>query len=79
MSLTDAEAIGVALDEARAGAAAGEIPIGAVVLDSTGTVIARDHNRREGDHDPTAHAEVLVLRAAAGPLDAGDWTTALSS
>lgn len=68
--LTDDDAMAVALDEARTGAAAGEIPIGAVVLDDSGTVIARDHNRREGDHDPTAHAEVLVLRAAAKALGA---------
>lgn len=71
MSLSDLEAMGIALDEARSGAEAGEIPIGAVVLDEDGTVIARAHNRREGDHDPTAHAEVLVLREAARAL--GQW------
>ena len=64
MGLTHAQAMGIALDEARAGAATGEIPIGAVVLDGDGAVIARDHNRREGDHDPTAHAEVLAIRQA---------------
>ena len=71
MSLTHAEAMGVALDEARAGADAGEIPIGAVVLDAQGAVIARAHNQREGDHDPTAHAEVRALRQAATSL--GRW------
>lgn len=71
MSLTHAEAMGIALDEARAGADSGEIPIGAVVLDGRGAVIARAHNRREVDRDPTAHAEVLVLRAAAQVL--GRW------
>ena len=71
MSLTHAEAMDVALDEARAGADAGEIPIGAVVLDADGNVVARAHNRREGDRDPTAHAEVLVLREAAQAL--GRW------
>ena len=71
MSLTDGAAMDVALDEARAGASAGEIPIGAVVLDGEGRVVARAHNRREGDHDPTAHAEVLVLREAARKL--GRW------
>lgn len=56
----------LALDEARAAAARGEVPVGAVLVDpGTGEVVARAGNRVEGDHDPTAHAEVLVLRAAA--------------
>jgi tRNA(adenine34) deaminase len=69
--LTDDDAMVLALDEARSGAAAGEIPIGAVVLDDEGVIVARAHNRREGDHDPTAHAEILVLRTAAEVL--GRW------
>jgi tRNA(adenine34) deaminase len=69
--LTDDDVMAMALEEARSGAAVGEIPIGAVVLDDAGNVIARDHNRREGEHDPTAHAEVLVLRSAAKAL--GRW------
>jgi tRNA(adenine34) deaminase len=69
--LTDDDAMVLALDEARSGAAAGEIPIGAVMLDEEGAVVARAHNRREGDHDPTAHAEILVLRTAAEVL--GRW------
>lgn len=55
----------LALGEARAAAAAGDTPVGAVVLDPAGTVVAAAGNRRERAHDPTAHAEVLALRAAA--------------
>lgn len=54
-----------ALDEARLAAAAGDVPVGAVVADETGAVIASAHNRREVDADPTAHAELLAIRAAA--------------
>jgi tRNA(adenine34) deaminase len=53
-----------ALDAARAAMAHDDVPIGAVVLDATGSVIAEAHNRREADGDPTAHAEVLALRSA---------------
>ena len=60
----------LALDEARAAARAGEVPVGAVVV-VDGRVIARAHNRRETDKDPTAHAEILALREAARVL--GDW------
>jgi tRNA(adenine34) deaminase len=49
----------------------GDVPIGAVVLDATGSVIGEGFNRRELDADPTAHAEVLALRAAA--REAGQW------
>ena len=69
--LSDLDAMSVAIDEAQAGAAEGEIPIGAVVIGPDGGVIARAHNRREGSHDPTAHAEVLALRDAAAHL--GRW------
>jgi tRNA(adenine34) deaminase len=54
-----------ALDEARAALASADVPIGAVVVDATGTVVGRGRNRREADLDPTAHAEVLALREAA--------------
>jgi tRNA(adenine34) deaminase len=54
----------VALDEARAAGEAGEIPVGAVVLVG-GEIVARAANERERRGDPTAHAEVLALRAAA--------------
>jgi tRNA(adenine34) deaminase len=55
----------MALDEAQAAAARGEVPVGAVVLDGAGAVLARAGNEVEARHDPTAHAEVLALRAAA--------------
>lgn len=60
-----------ALGQAGISASEGEIPIGAVVLDASGEVIAEAHNTREASHDPTAHAEVLALRSAA--LTRGDW------
>lgn len=53
------------------GAGAADVPVGAVVLDASGTVIARGRNRREADGDPTAHAEILAIRAAA--LVVGGW------
>ena len=59
----------MALAEARAAAAAGEVPVGAVLVDgATGQVVASAHNRVERDHDPTAHAEMLAIRAAARRL-----------
>ena len=59
-----------ALAEARAAATAGEVPIGAVVV-RAGEIVARAHNRRELDQDPSAHAEFSALRAAAQSL--GRW------
>ena len=59
-----------ALEEAAQAAEVGEVPVGAVVT-HRGQVIARAHNRRELDGDPTAHAEILALRDAAEQL--GDW------
>jgi tRNA(adenine34) deaminase len=53
-----------ALTEAEAAALAAEVPVGAVVLDSTGTVIGRGRNQRETDADPVAHAEIIALRIA---------------
>ena len=62
----DAAAMAIALDEARAAASRGEVPVGAVVVDdTTGTVIARAGNAVEASHDATAHAEMLAMRAAA--------------
>jgi len=55
----------IALAEARAAAARGEVPVGAVVLDGTGAVLARAGNEVEARHDPSAHAELLALRATA--------------
>ncbi len=63
-----------ALAEARAAPAHGDVPVGALVLDPAGAVVAADHNRREERHDPTAHAELLVLQAAAQV--AGSWRLA---
>ena len=66
------ELMGVALDEARAAAEHGDVPIGAVVARvDNGEVVARRHNQREQDADPTAHAEILALREAARKL--GGW------
>ena len=48
-----------------------EVPVGAVILNPAGAVIARAHNRRESDADPTAHAEIVAIRAAGGAL--GSW------
>jgi len=56
-----------ALALARAGAAVGEVPIGAVIV-KDGVVIAEAHNRPRDLHDPTAHAEILAIRAAAQAL-----------
>jgi tRNA(adenine34) deaminase len=60
-----ADPMQAALDEASAAAARGEIPVGAVVLGPDGCILARAGNRTEADNDPTAHAEILALRAAA--------------
>src|SRR5215813_7326698 len=60
----------LALAEAKAAAAVGEVPVGAVLVDSAGHVLATASNRVETDHDPTAHAEMLVLRAGAAQLGA---------
>jgi tRNA(adenine34) deaminase len=72
-----------ALAEAAAAATAGgqsevrdgpehlDVPVGAVILDPAGAVVARAHNRREADGDPTAHAEIVAMRAAARV--AGNW------
>jgi tRNA(adenine34) deaminase len=57
--------IEIALAEARAAAERGEVPVGAVVTDASGAVLARAGNAVEAGHDPSAHAEILALRAAA--------------
>ena len=64
-------AMRAALVEARSAVASGDVPIGAVVLDPAGSVIGRGHNVRERDGDPTGHAELVALRAAAAAT--GEW------
>jgi tRNA(adenine34) deaminase len=63
----------VALDYARRSAEWGDVPIGAVVLDAEGRIVAGAGNRRELDSDPTAHAEVLALREAARVAGEDGW------
>ena len=58
----------LALAKAEEAAACGEVPVGAVLVDDAGNVIAAAGNRVENDHDPTAHAEMLVLREGAAKL-----------
>ncbi|WP_069189301.1 nucleoside deaminase [Candidatus Terasakiella magnetica] len=59
----------IALKEAEKAAARGEVPIGAVIVDSTtGEIIARAGNQSEADHDPSAHAEVVAIRNACQKL-----------
>ena len=71
VSASDREAMREALAEARVALETGDVPVGAVVLDAQGRVIARGRNARERDSDPTAHAEVVALREAGRA--SGDW------
>ena len=63
-----ASPMALALAEAEAAAARGEVPIGAVLVDRAGIVLATAGNRVEADRDPTAHAEILALRAGSARL-----------
>lgn len=67
----DVAAMDRALALAAAAGEAGDVPVGAVVTDAAGAVIGEGRNLRELEHDPTAHAEVVALRAAAAVL--GTW------
>jgi tRNA(adenine34) deaminase len=69
-SMTDEHWMGEALEEAQAAAAAGDVPVGAVVVVGD-RILGRGRNRRELDRDPTAHAEIVALRTAAQAL--GQW------
>ncbi|MGH8867033.1 MAG: nucleoside deaminase [Actinomycetes bacterium] len=60
-----------ALAEAALAPGTGDVPVGALVLDPSGAVVGRGHNAREALADPTAHAEMLALRAAAAAV--GEW------
>ncbi|HEY5237021.1 MAG TPA: nucleoside deaminase [Rhizomicrobium sp.] len=66
--MTDDAFMAMALAEAQAAAARGEVPVGAVLASADGTVLARDGNRILERRDPTAHAEMLVMRAGAAAL-----------
>ncbi len=70
--MREAESDGMlrALELAEEAAAAGEVPVGAVVLDSSGRIIGQGRNTREQTHDPTAHAEIVALRQAATTVGA---------
>ena len=63
--------MGLALQEAREALATADVPVGAVVVDAAGTLVGAGRNAREALQDPTAHAEVLALRAAAATT--GSW------
>lgn len=65
MTARDTELVRAALEVAPGALATGDVPIGAVVAAPDGSILAREHNRREASADPTAHAEILALRAAA--------------
>ena len=67
--MNDAEAIALALEEAKSAASRGEVPVGAVLLSADGSLLARDGNRILERKDPTAHAEMLVMRAGAQVLN----------
>jgi tRNA(adenine34) deaminase len=68
MAFPPSKAMACALDEARAAAARDEVPVGAVVTDAAGQVLAQAGNRTRELNDPTAHAEMLAIRAACAAL-----------
>lgn len=71
MTAADRLAMARALELAAEAAAASEIPVGAVVVDAAGVIVAEGRNNREVTHDPTGHAEVEALRTAAASV--GSW------
>jgi tRNA(Arg) A34 adenosine deaminase TadA len=66
--MTDEDHMALALAEAEAAATRGEVPVGAVLVSAEGQVLAKDGNRIVERRDPTAHAEMVVIRAAAAAL-----------
>ncbi|WP_404473310.1 tRNA adenosine(34) deaminase TadA [Microbacterium aerolatum] len=71
MRQADSDGMLRALALAEEAAAAGEVPVGAVVLDASGAIVSEGRNTREETHDPTGHAEVVALRRAAASI--GSW------
>lgn len=71
---SDDAAMRLALAEAERALATGDVPVGAVILDADGAVLATGRNEREATHDPTAHAEVVAIRAATAAR--GEWRLA---
>ncbi|WP_030149166.1 tRNA adenosine(34) deaminase TadA [Mycetocola saprophilus] len=63
--------MGLALEQARLTADSADVPVGAVLVDSAGAVVAAGYNLKEARHDPTAHAEIEAIRAATAAR--GDW------
>jgi tRNA(Arg) A34 adenosine deaminase TadA len=68
MNASDAKHLQAAIEQAAAAGARGEVPIGAVLVSASGDILAADGNRIVERHDPTAHAEICVLRAGASTL-----------
>jgi len=69
--MNDEDCMRLALGEAATAGAAGDVPVGAVIVSAEGEILGAGHNRREADADPTAHAEIVALRHAARKL--GHW------
>ncbi len=67
--MNDDDAMRAALAEAQNAIATGDVPVGAVIFNSAGEIIATSHNERELKKDPTAHAEIVAIRAACEKLD----------
>ena len=67
--MTDDDYMGLAIDEARQAALEDEVPIGAILVDINGRILAKTHNQTITHCDPTAHAEILALRSAARSMD----------
>lgn len=68
LAIADEALMRIAIEEARGALATGDVPVGAILVDPTGSVVGRGRNRREADRDPTAHAELLALRDASRAL-----------
>lgn len=62
------ELMRLAIDVARSATKSGDVPVGAVIINREGIVIGKGFNEREADNDPTAHAEIVAIRAAASRL-----------